>query len=204
MVIVIDYDIGNVGSIVNMLKRIGSKVVATSDHDIINNAKKIILPGVGSFDNGMRKLNEHGLTQILNQKVIIEKTKILGICLGAQLMAKKSDEGNLDGLGWLDIENVRFKSNQESAIRIPHMGWNYIEKKKSSNILKYVDDNARFYFVHSYHLASDYPETILATQTFGNINSPAVISKDNINGCQFHPERSGEVGLKILASWLNQ
>jgi len=201
MIVVIDYDIGNIGSIVNMLKKIGSKVIVTSDHNIINNAKKIILPGVGSFDNGMKKLNEYGLIEILHQKVIREKTKILGICLGAQLMAKKSDEGNLDGLGWLDIENVRFKSDHETNIRIPHMGWNYIEKKKNSNILKYVDDNARFYFVHSYHFVCHNSTHILTETKYGNKFTSA-FEHENIYGVQFHPEKSHSFGMSLLKSFI--
>ena len=150
MITIVDYKTGNLGSIQNILKRIGEESVVTSDKDEIARASKLILPGVGAFDTGMRNLTELDLTDILNEKVIVEKTPVLGICLGMQLLSKGSQEGSFPGLGWIDAETVRFRFEDTLEYKIPHMGWNFIRQHKTSKLLDNMYPDARFYFVHSF------------------------------------------------------
>ncbi len=149
MTVIIDYGMGNLGSIDNMIKKTGYKAIITSDIEVINEAKKLILPGVGSFDNGMKCLDQKGIIDILRHKVIVQKTPILGICLGMQLMTKNSEEGKLFGLGWIDATTKKFIS---STLKIPHMGWNNIKHEKKSQLFDELDSEKRYYFVHSYYV----------------------------------------------------
>src|SRR5512138_3621572 len=131
MIVVVDYGMGNIGSIVNMIKKAGGESIVSSDLEVIGNAKKLIIPGVGSFDNGMKNLNESGLAAVLNTKVLKEKVPVLGVCLGMQLMAKSSEEGILPGFGWVDAVCKKFHFTEENSnLRIPHMGWNEVTIKK--------------------------------------------------------------------------
>ena len=154
MIHIIDYGAGNISSIQNMLKKIGVDSVITSVPSEIAEAKKIILPGVGSFDTGMKLLNDRGWIEPLNEKVLNEKVIVLGVCLGLQLMCKQSDEGKLKGLGFIDADVVRFNMQQaEEPIRIPHMGWNSVKQLKDATLLN-PNEEHRFYFVHAFHLAN--------------------------------------------------
>ncbi len=205
MIVIIDYKMGNSGSILNMLKKIGVEAIISSDHDEIQNAEKLILPGVGSFDGGMKNLNDLNLTTILHNKVIKEKIPILGICLGMQLFAKKSEEGILEGLNWINAEVKKFKFNSSETdqrrLKIPHMGWNTIEIKKNDPIFKNMIEELRFYFVHSYHFVCDDKSNILATTNYG-YDFPSIVKKENIIGVQFHPEKSHKFGMKLLANFV--
>ena len=155
MITIIDYKTGNLGSIQNILKIIGEESVITSDKAEIANAKKLILPGVGAFDTGMSNLIELDLVDILNQKVLDEKIPVLGICLGMQILSKKSEEGSLPGLGWINAETRRFNFVDTNEYKIPHMGWNYVRQHKVSNLLKEMPSEARFYFVHSFFFVAN-------------------------------------------------
>jgi len=142
MIVVIDYGMGNLGSIANMIKKVGHKCFITSDIEEIKQATKLILPGVGSFDNSMKNLTELGMIEVLNKKVLVEKTPILGICLGMQLMTKGSEEGKLSGLGWIDAQTKKFVSD---TLKIPHMGWNIIKHQKESKLFDECESEKRFY-----------------------------------------------------------
>ena len=151
MITIIDYGTGNLGSIINMFKKIGVETVVSSKFSVIKRADKLILPGVGAFDNGMKNLAERGLIPLLNAKVLVDKTPILGLCLGMQLFTQRSDEGKLPGLGWLEAETVRFEFDQANAHLkiIPHMGWNALQDYQPHPVFAEMFAESRFYFVHS-------------------------------------------------------
>lgn len=202
MITIIDYNAGNIGSIRNMIRKIGGEFVVSSDPEVITSAEKLILPGVGHYDYGMKNLNEKGLVGILNQRVLENKVPILGICLGVQLFTQKSEEGVSEGLGWFDAETVRFKFDNNNT-KIPHMGWSDAElKKKESRLFKDMHDEARFYFVHSYHLKAHDSNEVLANSVYG-YPFVSAMERDNIVGVQFHPEKSHKFGMKILENFIN-
>jgi imidazole glycerol-phosphate synthase subunit HisH len=202
MIVIIDYGMGNIGSIMNMIKKAGGESTFTSDHTIIREAEKLILPGVGSFDNGMKNLADKKLIDVLNQKVLGEKTKVLGICLGMQLMSAKSEEGQLSGLGWLDAETVRFQfSSGDSDLRIPHMGWNSICLKKEHFLFQNMPEDPSFYFVHSYHIVCHDNTDVLCTTPYGG-DFVSAASRDNIMATQFHPEKSHKYGLQLIRNFV--
>jgi len=206
MIVVIDYGMGNVGSILNMLKKIGAKATASAEFPIIEDAEKLVLPGVGAFDNAMKKLADIKLVPLLTKKVLKDKTPFLGVCLGMQLLTKRSEEGSLPGLGWIDAETVRFKSASHSlasstqGLRVPHMGWNTVRVKKQCCLTMDMDEESRFYFVHSYYVKCKNPDNVLMTTTYGIEFCSAVI-KDNILGVQFHPEKSHKFGMRLLRNF---
>lgn len=202
MITIIDYKTGNLGSIQNILKRIGEESLITSDKDEIARATKLILPGVGAFDTGMRNLTELGLTDILNNKVLVEKTPVLGICLGMQLLSKESDEGSLPGLGWTNAETVRFNFINSLEYKIPHMGWNFIQQHKESKLFTGMFPEPRFYFVHSYYFKANDPADII-TSTNYEIKFTSSVEKGNILGVQFHPEKSHKFGMKLLKNFVD-
>jgi glutamine amidotransferase len=199
MITIIDYKMGNLGSIANMLKRIGCESLITSDVAEIEKASMVVLPGVGAFDKAMENLNSLNLVEVLNKKALIEKTPVLGICLGMQLMAKGSEEGKLPGLKWFDAQVVRFTTTK---LKVPHMGWNTINIVKPDRIFNDFYNEPKFYFVHSYHIACNDKEDILATEYEYEFASAVV--KDNITGVQFHPEKSHKYGMKLLQNWVNR
>lgn len=200
MVVVVDYGAGNLGSILNMLKKIGVDACISSNDLDIKRAEKIILPGVGAFDNAMENLVKLGLVDVLNDKVIRQKTPILGICLGMQLFSKKSSEGDLPGLGWIEAETVKFGFGDKKDFKIPHMGWNRINMIQENPLFQGMFPEARFYFVHSYHLMCANQSDILATTLHG-YNFVSAIARDNIAGVQFHPEKSHKFGIKLLENF---
>jgi glutamine amidotransferase len=202
MIVVVDYGAGNIGSILNMFKRLGADIVASSEPSVIDNATKLVLPGVGSFDQGMRKLNESGVVEILNKKVLVDKTPILGICLGVQLMTKGSAEGQLPGLGWFDAKTIKFSfKEQQVKLKIPHMGWNDTFFKKHSNIFNINDEEHRYYYVHSYHLSTNIECDVLSTAFYG-YEFVSGLERDNIIGLQFHPEKSHKFGMEIFNNFI--
>lgn len=204
MITIIDYNMGNVGSIKNMLKKIGVPSIISREKEEINKATKLILPGVGAFDKGMSNLRKFNLVDLLNYKVKEEKTPILGICLGMQLLTRKSEEGGKEpGLEWIEADTIKFEFDQSKEIRrIPHMGWNQIQAKKESLLLKEMYDEPRFYFVHSYHVVCDQQRDVLATSDYG-IEVTAAVEKGNVYGAQFHPEKSHKFGKKLLENFSN-
>ena len=186
-----------------MLKRIGAKSCISADAEEIEQAEKLILPGVGHFDYGMRNLQESGLIGVLNKKVVADKVPLLGICLGAQLLGNKSEEGIIPGLGWIDMEVVKFDENKlPKNLKIPHMSWNEIIIKKQSELLAGLNNESRFYFVHSYHMKCNDENDVLANTNYGYEFTSAV-EKDNIYGVQFHPEKSHKFGMRLLENFVN-
>lgn len=202
MIVVIDYKTGNIGSLLNMLKKIGVKSTVSSDISVIKEAEKLILPGVGAFDAGMENLNNSGILPLIIEKVLKEKTPILGICLGMQLFSRKSQEGKLKGLGLIEAETIKFKFEESNNLRIPHMGWNTIKPQKKDSLFNGFDNETRFYFVHSYHLKCENEENVLATTNYG-YDFSSIVRKENIIGVQFHPEKSHKYGMKILQNFAN-
>lgn len=202
MIVVVDYGMGNLGSIANMLKKVGAKAMVSSDISVIESADKLILPGVGAFDNGMKNLSDLGLVPILSAKVIRDETPILGLCLGMQLFTQRSEEGNLPGLGWIEAETIRFKFDKDQpGLKIPHMGWNSIKIKRLSRIFDDMYEEPRFYFVHSYYVVCKNDRDVLATTCYGYEFASAVM-RDNIVGTQFHPEKSHKFGMKLLKNFV--
>jgi len=200
MITIIDYGIGNLASVHNMFKKIGVKnVIISNNHDVIKSAEKILLPGVGSFDAGMNNLESSGLIPILNKKVLEDKVPILGICLGMQLLTLKSEEGVKKGLGWIQAETIKFKLDPSLKLKIPHMGWNYIEVKKENPLIEKNTRN-RFYFVHSYHVKCFDETNSLAISHYGT-DFTCMINKENIFGAQFHPEKSLKFGMHLLENF---
>ncbi len=200
MIVIVDYDMGNIGSVYNMLKKIGRKSEITSDLEKIRQADHIILPGVGAFDSGMEQLEKFGLVELIRHKALVDKTPILGICLGAQLMLEKSEEGQKFGLGLVKGEVVRFQLPAESKLRIPNMGWNQIEKVKSSKLVDVLPEQPRFYFVHSYHFKMAQPEDQLLMSEYG-YSFCSAFQHENISGVQFHPEKSHMFGMALLRNF---
>lgn len=201
MVVVVDYGMGNIGSIANMLRKVGAEARISSDHSVIEAADKLILPGVGAFDQGMHNLANRGLIPLLEKKVLEEKTPILGVCLGMQLFANGSEEGQCPGLGWLDASAVRFRSaGSEGRLKVPHMGWNTLEPQSQHPLLEGLEEQARFYFVHSFHLVCNHPDVVLTRTSYGG-HFVSAIAQDNILGVQFHPEKSHRFGMRLYRNF---
>lgn len=203
MIVIIDYKTGNTGSLSNMFNRIGVEALISAKPADIEKADKLVLPGVGAFDEGMENLKNSGLIPIITDRVINNNVPILGICLGMQLFGKKSEEGKSEGLGWIDASAVKIKPPTGSGIslKIPHMGWNEIKILKNNPIFQGIENGARFYFVHSYHLKCDNLENILAVTEYGQKDFVSVVGQNNIIGVQFHPEKSHKFGMKLLSNF---
>ena len=199
MLAIIDYGVGNLFSLQCSLKKIGVDAVVTKDIEEIKNADRIILPGVGAFGDASKKLYESGLVDVITEEAKSGKP-FLGICLGMQLLFEKGYEyGEHDGLGFIKGNVVSLEGKIPAQLNIPHMGWNGLDFKKKSPLFEYINDGDFVYFVHSYY-ATDCDEDTLATSEYG-IPVTACVGKGNIFGCQFHPEKSGETGLKILKAF---
>lgn len=203
MVIILDYGMGNVGSIKNILHKIGEKEVIVS-HDIndIEKADKMILPGVGTFDSGMNNLKKLGLIEMIQKYALIDKKPVLGICLGMQLLGKSSEEGQQRGLNLIPFSSYKFSLN--SQYKVPHMGWDYAKiKDKKCPLVKGLENEQRYYFVHSYFAKCEDEKDILMTCNYGH-EFVAAVAKDNILGVQFHPEKSHQFGMKLLKNFLEE
>jgi imidazole glycerol-phosphate synthase subunit HisH len=202
MITIIDYGVGNLSSIANMLKRIGEDSIITSDINKISEATKFILPGVGSFDYGINQLKQSDYFSVLCKKVQEEKTPLMGVCLGMQLLSNGSEEGSTPGLGWIDGYVKKFDSNvvKNAGLKIPHMGWTDIEIKKNSMLLTDLPKEANFYFVHSYYFQTKNQDDILLTSNYGD-NFTSGIEKDNIVAVQFHPEKSHKYGMQLYRNF---
>jgi glutamine amidotransferase len=200
MIAIIDYDMGNIGSVANMLRKIGQKSIVTRDPDQIQASEKLILPGVGAFDSGMEQLEKFGLTQVIRDKALKQKTPVLGICLGAQLMLDRSEEGLKPGLGLVKGDVVRFNFNPELKLRIPNMGWKPIALAKSGKLVDVLPDEPRFYFVHSYHFKMQDSSDELLMSEYG-YSFCSAFQHENIAGVQFHPEKSHKFGMALLRNF---
>ena len=189
MILILDLNLGNLGSIQNMLKKIGSN---------IEEAKKIILPGVGSFDKGMQNIENLKIKDILRDKILNQKIPILGICLGMQLLLQKSEEGKKKGLGFIQGKVIKF---QNKNLKVPHMGWNQVSIIKKTSLVKNINNKFRFYFVHSYHVElKNSSESIMSTDYGKDFTSG--LQSENIMGVQFHPEKSHKYGMQILKNFV--
>jgi glutamine amidotransferase len=199
-VVIVDYGVGNLESIRNMLKKAGYDSKVSSNPDEIAMADKLILPGVGAFDSCASKLKQSGLVDIIHERVFEDKVPILGICVGLQLLMRGSEEGSESGLGWIKGDVIRIRKDQlQSDQKIPHMGWSEVYPVKESALLDGLED-PRFYFVHSYHVAVDDPSDVLLTTNYG-YNFASAVERDNIMGVQFHPEKSHRYGLQLLSNF---
>ena len=197
MVAIINYGLGNLASILNMHKRLGIDAVITDKKEDLEKATRLILPGVGHFDKGMQNLDNSGLTGILNKLVLEEKKPILGICLGAQLMTRSSEEGVEKGLGWLPADTIRFKFNGTAPLKVPHMGWSDLSLTGQSALWQNLPVEPRFYFVHTYHFKFDNTGYVTGQSTYG-YEFACAFEKENIFGVQFHPEKSHKYGMAVL------
>lgn len=205
MITIVNYKMGNLGSIRNMLKYLGIESFISSDPNEIEKAQKIILPGVGSFDKAISNIKELGLFDVLNKKALKEKTPILGICLGMQLLARNSEEGVLEGLGWVDAEvkKFRFENTSNEKLKIPHMGWNTVETDLNHKLFDDLHNENRFYFVHTYYMTTSVNTSIIGSTKHGHSFTSAV-QNDNILGVQFHPEKSHKFGMQLLKNFVNK
>ena len=202
MITIVDYGVGNLASIRNMLKKIGVDALISSRKEDILAADKLILPGVGAFDTCAEKLEQSGLLETLNEKVINQKTPVLGVCVGMQLLTEGSEEGKLPGLGWIKGRIVKFQKDKlPSSYKIPHMGWREVKLNKHSKLFSGMFDEPRFYFVHSYHPQLDNAADALVTADYG-YSFVAGMEHENIMGVQFHPEKSHKFGMKLLENFV--
>ncbi len=199
MIIIVDYGMGNLGSMLNMFKRIGAKASIESDPDALSHAEKLVLPGVGAFDAAMQRINSlPGLREVLDRKALVERVPVLGVCLGMQLLTLSSEEGKMAGLGWVPGGARRFP--RQEGLKIPHMGWNVARPNVHSPLTANVGDEPRYYFVHSYYVQVDDPRHSLM-RTYYGIEFDSAIGTDNILGVQFHPEKSHRFGMQILKNF---
>ena len=200
MIVIVDYGMGNLGSIINMFKKIGVEAKSTSDIKQIEGAKKILLPGVGAFDAAMSKIAEKGFQSVLNYKALEEKVPVLGICLGLQLLTQGSEEGVLPGLGWIEAYTHKFKFDDNNTLKIPHMGWNEVKVSKGHALVDSLPVPSRFYFVHSYYVKCKHHENELLSCNYGH-DFTCAVQHDNIMGVQFHPEKSHKFGMQLLKNF---
>lgn len=202
MVTIVNYGMGNLGSVQNMLKRIGVKSIISSDINEIEKAEKILLPGVGAFDAAISKIDELNLRPVLSYMAKEKKVPFLGICLGMQLLTESSEEGVLKGLNFVPAKTIKFKFPENSDLKIPHMGWNLVTKNTESVLTKNFTDEFRFYFVHSYHVKCDNPINSILTTNYG-YEFDSAIQNENVFGAQFHPEKSHKYGMQLLSNFAN-
>jgi glutamine amidotransferase len=188
-----------------MLKKISAQSLISNDPAEIERADKLILPGIGAFDEGMGRLRNTGLISLLNRRVLEEQTPVLGICLGMQLLTRRSEEGEArePGLGWIEADTRRFNLAAGSGLRIPNMGWNFVDFDPCNPLAHDMPEDARFYFVHSYHPVCDHPRDQFITATYG-YPFAAGIHRANIYGVQFHPEKSHKFGMRLLKNFVEQ
>ncbi|MFZ1751848.1 MAG: imidazole glycerol phosphate synthase subunit HisH [Saprospiraceae bacterium] len=198
MYTIIDYGCGNVTSVRRAFRRLGIEAVLSDDPNIILKSKKIILPGVGHFREGMNQLAKRKLIDVLNEAVIEQKIPVLGICLGMQLMTNHSEEGDVQGLGWIDASTKKISTD----LRVPHVGWNTVDIAQKSMLLDGINSSDQFYFVHSYAVHCQDKAAIIGLTEYGEVFT-SVFSKDNIYATQFHPEKSHDQGLKIIKNFIS-
>lgn len=200
-VVIVNYGMGNLNSVKRMMDRLRVDSVISSAPKDIAESDKIILPGVGHFGKAMFNLKELNLLDTLNEAVLVKRKPILGICLGMQLLAKRSEEGGGEGLGWFEAEVVKFDVSDKLKYKIPHMGWNQVLIKKSSPLMKNVAEMSEFYFVHSYHVKIENDADTLNETEFDYV-FPSAIEKENIFGVQYHPEKSHDAGAQLLKNFI--
>jgi imidazole glycerol-phosphate synthase subunit HisH len=198
MVTIIDYGVGNIFAFQNVYKRLNIPTKIAKTASDLEEVKKLILPGVGSFDYAMNQLNASGMRQRLDELVLEQKIPVIGICVGMQMMGNKSDEGNLEGLKWIDANIKKFdESTIKQRTKLPHMGWNDVASKNSHPLFKELENEAIFYFLHSFYFECNNENDVIATSNYG-ISFTSAANHDNVYGIQFHPEKSHQYGEKLL------
>lgn len=200
-IVIVDYAMGNLNSVQKKMIQLNATVEISSDPSVILKADKLILPGVGHFEKAVEIMHQKGLWDVLNKSVLIDKKPILGICLGMQLMTNFSEEGNVNGFGWIDATVVRFQVQDSLKFKIPHMGWNQIEIRKESLLMKGLTNQSEFYFVHSYHVKTDDKKVVL-NETNYESNFVSAFENEHIFGVQYHPEKSHDSGKILLSNFL--
>jgi len=200
MIAIIDYGVGNLASIKNMIKKAGFESVLAADKDSVEKADRIILPGIGAFDHCMKKFNDSGLRPLVTKKVKEQKVPLLGICVGLQMLMESSEEGTEPGLGWVAGRTVKFKKENLGYLKIPHMGWTDVRIARKTSLTEGLGDQPRFYFVHSYYVQPDDKSDEMLTAYYG-YEFTAAINRENIYGAQFHPEKSHKFGMKLLENF---
>jgi imidazole glycerol-phosphate synthase subunit HisH len=198
VITLVDYGMGNLGSIRNMFKRIGVAVELAADAAALERASKILLPGVGAFDSAMQRINAAGLREVLDRKALGERVPVMGICLGMQLLTRSSEEGSLPGLGWIPAVTRRFPDLP--GLKVPHMGWNVVSVARDGPLTAGITADTRYYFVHSYYVHTDDRRDCVLTARYG-VTFDAVIAHDNLYGAQFHPEKSHRFGMGFLRNF---
>ena len=199
-IVIIDYGLGNLSSVKRGFQRIGVETQISSSLTEIEDANKLVLPGVGHFSEGIKNINKLGMWDMLNNKVLTEKTPILGICLGMQLMGNNSEEGDATGFGWIEAEVKRFDMEDKIRYKVPNIGWNNTKIINNNKLSFALTDRNYFYFVHSYHMICGDPRDVWMRSSY-ETEFVSAINKGNIFGTQFHPEKSHSAGLKILKSF---
>ena len=199
MIVILDYGLSNVGSVKNMLSKLGAQVTATLDTNSILDADAIIIPGVGSFDAGMERLQKIEGYPELNFVALKKKIPVLGICLGMQMMTRSSEEGHMKGLGWVNAETVKIDSNNRL---VPNMGWRFVNPVGEETLFSQRNNKDKFYFVHSFHVRCDDQKDVISTIDYGG-NIVASFMDENLVGAQFHPEKSHMYGFAFFKKWLN-
>ncbi len=201
MITIIDYGLGNIQAFVNVYKRLHIPVVVARNSTELDGASKLILPGVGAFDNAMLRLHESGMHDAINDMVMAQKIPVLGVCVGMQMLADSSEEGQLQGLGWVPGKVMAFNSTQqESSLPLPHMGWNDVKPATGTSLFQGLETSARFYFLHSYYFVCDQDENAIATTGYG-LDFHCAVAAGSIFGVQFHPEKSHHHGVKLLKNF---
>lgn len=200
MITVVDYGVGNIGAIINMADYLGIDAEASGDPEKIRNASKLILPGVGAFDKAMLTLQNRGLIEPLNEAALKRQIPVLGICLGMQLLARRSDEGVQSGLGWIAADVLRITLPPESPLKVPHIGWLEVKPARMSALFDPAVHNERFYFDHGYYVQCDSPQDVAATIDYG-VELCCAVNSGNVSGVQFHPEKSHRFGMRVLEAF---
>jgi glutamine amidotransferase len=203
MITIVDYDAGNVGSVINICKKAGGNAEVSRDPSDIAKAQKLVLPGVGHFGRAMERLQKTGLVDALNEAVLDRRVPMLGICLGMQLLMQSSEESDSEGFGWIPGKVVRFKPEAESRLRVPHMGWNDADVVRDDPLLTNLPPDPRFYFVHSFYVVCDRDEDVLMKTNYGT-RFVSASRRDNIWGTQFHPEKSHKFGLAVIRNFVGR
>ena len=201
MITIVDYGVGNLRAFVNLYKRLNIPTKIAQNKSDLENAQKLLLPGVGHYDFAMKQLNESGMKDTLDDLVLRKKIPVLGVCVGMQMMAKSSEEGKLEGLGWLDAVVKKIDETKINQItKLPHMGWNCVEVNQKTKLFESLEDNPEFYFLHSYYFScNDFSNSIGTTEYGGNFTS--AVNHNNIYGIQFHPEKSHRNGEVLLCNF---